>query len=110
MYSCVQDHDANDAAVETDGAAAIHGCSDDSSSTASDDSSSTSSDDSSDSDSEEAEVVDYYLRAQKRRRQMAIVASIVGMYHHEFHMNKAERRVPLESGYQWVTRTLDHRT
>ena len=102
MYSCVQDHDANDVAVETDGAAAIHGCSDDSSLTA--------SDDSSDSDSEEAEVVDYYLRAQKRRRQMAIVASIVGMYHHEFHMNKAERRVPLESGYQGVTRTLDHRT
>jgi hypothetical protein len=77
--------------METDGATGVHGCSDDSSSTASDVSSS--------SDSEEAEVVDYYLRAQKRRRQMDIVASIVGMYHHEFHMNKAERRVPLESGY-----------
>jgi hypothetical protein len=77
--------------METDGATGVHGCSDDSSSTASDVSSS--------SDFEETKVVDYYLRAQKRRRQMDIVASIVGMYHHEFHMNKAERRVPLESGY-----------
>jgi len=76
-----------------------------------DDSSSSLSDDSSSTDSnEEDAVLDYYMRAQKRRRQMVVAACTLGMYHHELYMNKSEHRVPAESGYQWVTRTLEHRT
>jgi len=41
---------------------------------------------------------------------MVVAACTLGMYHHELYMNKSEHRVPAESGYQWVTRTLDHRT
>jgi len=76
---------------------------DDSSSSLSDDSSST------DSDLEDA-LVEYYIRAQKRRGQMVVAAYTLGMYHHELHMNRSECRVSAESGYQWVTRTLGHRT
>jgi len=41
---------------------------------------------------------------------MVVAAYTLGMYHHELHMNRSECRVSAESGYQWVTRTLDHRT
>jgi hypothetical protein len=88
---------------EGDGSADEHGFENDSQdsddSDDSDDSSSNDSDVSSSTNSEETEMVEYYLRAQKRRRQMVIVASIVGMYHHEFYMNKIEYRVPPKTGY-----------
>ena len=30
---------------------------------------------------------------------MVVAACTLGMYHHERHMNRTERRVPAESGY-----------
>ena len=50
------------------------------------------------------------MRVQKRRQQMVAAVCTLSMYHHELHMNISERRVLAESSYQWVTRTLDHRT
>ena len=41
-----------------------------------------------------------HLQVILRRRQILVVASILGMYHHELYMNKTERRVAVESGYQ----------
>ena len=41
---------------------------------------------------------------------MVVAVCTLGMYHHELHMNISEHRVLAESSYQWVTRTLDHRT
>lgn len=54
---------------------------------------SDSSDSDSDSDSDDSdEMIEYYMRAQKRRRQMLVA----GMCHYEMYLNKALRRVPKE--------------
>ena len=35
---------------------------------------------------------------------------MIGMYHFDTYMNKSEYRVPTESGYEWVMRTLANKT
>lgn len=72
-----------------------------------------SSSDSEDSDYSDEVVenamIEYYVRAKKRRQQMVTLATIIGISDHKLYMNRSEYRVPLESGYQWVTRTLGNR-
>jgi hypothetical protein len=55
-------------------------------------------------------IEEYYLRCQKRRQRIAIIAGVVGMYHFDTYMNQSEYRVPTESRYEWVMKTLGNRT
>jgi len=57
-----------------------------------------------------AALEEYYLRCQKRRRRIATVAGMVGMYHFHMYINKSEYKVPTESRYEWVMKTLGNRT
>jgi hypothetical protein len=46
----------------------------------------------------------------KRRRYIADITTMIGMYHFETYMNKSSYREPTETGYVWVMRTLGNRT
>jgi len=110
---CVQVNDVNAATLEGDGTKDDDDDSEQGSDDDSSDSASSEDDDSSDSDSsddEDAAIEEYFLRAQKRRWQMVLTASMIGMIHFDKYMNKAEYRVPKESGYEWVMRNLGNRT
>jgi hypothetical protein len=45
-----------------------------------------------------------------KKRKIIMVASMIRTYYFDTYMNKAARRVPAESGYDWVLRTIDNRT
>jgi len=110
---CVQVDDFNAATLEGDDTKDDDDDSEQGSDDDSSDSASSEDDDSSDSDSsddEDAAIEEYFLRAQKRRWQMVLTASMIGMIHFDKYMNKAEYRVPKESGYEWVMRNLGNRT
>ena len=59
---------------------------------------------------EEAGLMMHAARCQQKRRRIATIVLLPGMYHYDKYMNKATYRVPLESGYQWTMRTLGNRT
>jgi len=61
-------------------------------------------------DDEEAGLMMHAARCQQKRRRIATVVLLLGMYHCDKFMNKAGYRVPLKTGYQWTMRTLGHRT
>lgn len=44
--------------------------------------------------------------SQRKRTKVASIGAMLGMYHYETYYNKGDHRVPKESGYEWVTRTL----
>lgn len=52
----------------------------------------------------------YLWTCQQMNSNYAIVGGILGMYHFDTYMNKSEYRVPTESGYEWVMKTLENRT
>ena len=47
---------------------------------------------------------------KKRRKIITIAAGVMGMYHFDTYMNKADYRVATESGFDWVMKTLGNRT
>ena len=61
-------------------------------------------------DDEEAVLLMHVARCQQKRRRIATVVMLLGMYHCDKFMNKAGYRVPHETGYQWTMRTLGNRT
>ncbi|XP_072148403.1 protein ALP1-like [Setaria viridis] len=51
------------------------------------------------------------LRCRKKRRKIIITAAaMLGMYHFDTYMNKGDYRVPTESGFEWLMKTLGNRT
>jgi hypothetical protein len=60
---------------------------------------------------QQAQWIEQYVKRCSRKRMMIAVAAFsLGMYHYETYSNKADYRVPTESGYQWVMRSLGNRT
>jgi hypothetical protein len=57
-----------------------------------------------------AAIKEYYLWCQKRRQRIATIDGMVDMYHFDMYMNKSEYKVPTESRYGWVMKTLGNRT
>ena len=47
---------------------------------------------------------------QNRKRRMLQMACMVGMYHLDSYCNKGPRRVPIQSGHDWVMTTLGNET
>lgn len=50
------------------------------------------------------------MMQQRRKQKMVLLAGMIGMYYLDIYSNKAPRRVAVESGYDWVMRTLGRRT
>ena len=51
-------------------------------------------------------IQQFIIRRQKKRKRFAAIASTILMHHFETHCIKSEYRTPIESGYQWVMRSL----
>jgi hypothetical protein len=56
------------------------------------------------------EIEEYVLRCQRKRRQIAAVGAMLGMYYFDTYLDKAPYRVPAKSGYDLVMRTLGNST
>ena len=65
-----------------------------------------SSDDGSSSDDEALML----FMHQKRKRRMMQMACMIGMYYLDSYGNKGPRRVPIQSGHDWVMTTLGNET
>lgn len=50
------------------------------------------------------------MMQQRRKQKMVLLAGMIGMYYLDIYSNKAPRREAVESGYDWVMRTLGRRT
>jgi hypothetical protein len=47
-------------------------------------------------------------KCRKRRKEAAVICATIGMLYYNTYLNKVEYRVPVESGYDWVMRTLEN--
>ena len=47
-------------------------------------------------------------RCCKRRKEAAVIGAMIGMLYYNTYLNKVEYRVPVQSGYNWVMRTLEN--
>jgi hypothetical protein len=47
-------------------------------------------------------------KCRKRRKEAAVICATISMLYYNTYLNKAEYRVPVESGYDWVMRTLEN--
>ncbi|RLM55938.1 hypothetical protein C2845_PM10G08920 [Panicum miliaceum] len=50
------------------------------------------------------------MQCRKKKMKFAAAATLIGMYHYDTYWGKAEYRVPIETGYQWVMRSLGSTT
>ncbi|XP_004961062.1 uncharacterized protein LOC101754593 isoform X1 [Setaria italica] len=55
-------------------------------------------------------VDDWFQKRKRIRREFVALGAFLGMYYYATHLNRSEYRVPTESGYEWVIKTLGNRT
>ncbi|KAL6838378.1 hypothetical protein ACP4OV_031784 [Aristida adscensionis] len=59
---------------------------------------------------EDLQMLEYMKRCRKRRKDAAVMGAVIGMLYYDTYFNKADYRVPKESGYDWVMRNLENPT
>lgn len=55
-------------------------------------------------------IENYVMQCRKKKMKFAAATALIGMYHYDTYWGKAEYRVPIETGYQWVIRSLGSTT